>query len=271
MRIRQLRPRARSILISALALSLLLTQAVAAGAQSTATPPATQTAARAQAQTPSDAVREHYRAMRERRFRDAFALTVYGPAFEKLSEDEVADLRADFERVAALIPDPLMLTGEQISGDEATVFMKLGTDEAPKIEPVSLLRERGGWVLGSRADQAAVKKSGKKFFFETRIEVHHGEVEAMLRRIQTVEAIHASQNGGLFGDLEALVRAGLVPADILSTDSTGYRFRVMTSDGGKTYSAWAEPARYGRTGRLSFYADQSSLRKEDKGGKPLKK
>lgn len=233
-------------------------------------------AARAQTQTqqrtPTEVVREHYRAMRERRFRDAFALTVYGPAFDKLKEDELAELRPDFERVAAAVPAEVVTTGEQISGDEATVFLKLGTDAEPKVEPVMLLRESGGgWVLGSRDDREAVKKSGKKFFFETRIEVHHSEVEAMLRRVQTVEAIYAAQNGGRYGDLRQLVSAGLVPADILSPESTGYRFRVEATDGGKSFAAFAEPERYGRTGRLSFYADAATLRKEDKGGKPLKK
>ncbi|HEX5706519.1 MAG TPA: hypothetical protein VFX96_04450 [Pyrinomonadaceae bacterium] len=251
----------------------ILTLALVAFANGAAALPHARTQAQTQQQqTPTEVVREHYRAMRERRYRDAFALTVYGPAFEKLKEDELAELQPDFERVASAIPADIVTTGEQISGDEATVFLKLGTDAEPKIEPVSLLRERGGpWVLGNRNDAEAVKKSGKKFFFETRIEVHHAEVEAMLRRIQTVEAIYASQNSGRFGDLQQLVSAGLVPADILATDSTGYRFRVQTVDGGKSYAAWAEPARYGRTGRLSFYADATGLRKDDKGGKPLKK
>ncbi|HYN86421.1 MAG TPA: hypothetical protein VER32_14320 [Pyrinomonadaceae bacterium] len=264
MRIRPVRPLtsrpSTSLLILALAVAVA-PAAVGARAQT-----------QAQQRTPTEVVREHYRAMRERRFRDAFALTVYGPAFDKLKEDELAELRPDFERVASAVPAEVVTTGEQISGDEATVFLKLGTETEPKVEPVMLLREAGGqWVLGSRDDREAVKKSGKKFFFETRIEVHHSEVEAMLRRVQTVEAIYAAQNGGRYGDLRQLVSAGLVPADILAADSTGYRFRVEPSDGGKSFSAWAEPERYGRTGRLSFYADANQLRKEDKGGKPLKR
>lgn len=268
MKIRAVRPLrlSPSIIVLALALTpaphVAATKAVAQTSASSATQ---------QQRTPTEVVREHYRAMRERRYRDAFALTVYGPAFDKLKEDELAELRPDFERVAAAIPSEIVTTGEQVSAEEATVFLKLGTDDAPKVEPVSLVRERGAWVLGNRNDQEAVKRSGKKFFFETRIEVHHTEVEAMLRRIQTVQAIHAAQNAGAFGDLQQLVRAGLVPADILSPESTGYNFRVTTAGGGKSYGAWAEPARYGRTGRLSFYADSNVLRKEDKGGKPLKK
>ena len=49
------------------------------------------------------------------------------------------------------------------------------------------------------------------------------------------------------------------------------RFRVAPAPGGRGWTAGAEPARYGHTGRLSFHLDQAgSLRKEDKGGKPVK-
>jgi hypothetical protein len=68
--------------------------------------------------------------------------------------------------------------------------------------------------------------------------------------------------------LNALVRAGYVPQDILGTETTGYSFNVTTGSGSKSYTARAEPARYGRTGRLSFYMDSSGIQKKDTGGKP---
>ena len=46
---------------------------------------------------------------------------------------------------------------------------------------------------------------------------------------------------------------------------------LAPEQGGKGWTAAAEPARYGSTGRLSFHIDQSgTLRKEDRSGKPIK-
>ena len=227
-----------------------------------------QTAAR----SPSDTVRDFYRLMREKRFREAFLISIYRPAIEGLSQQEFDELRPDFEALAVEAPAEVALSGEQISGDEATVFMKLGTDDAPKVVPVFLMRERGGgWLVGDRDSQKVVKKQGKKFFFEARISAHHDDAENLLKRISTAQLIYSAQHNGQYGDLDALIKAGLVPQDLQTTATTGYRFRVTPEQGGKAYSAAAEPARYGQTGRLSFYIDQTgAMKKEDKGGKPLK-
>ncbi len=72
--------------------------------------------------TPSDVVREFYKAMHERRFKEAWALTIYKPAVDGLNAQEMEDLRPDFEEKAAAIPDQVEISGEQISGDIATVF-----------------------------------------------------------------------------------------------------------------------------------------------------
>jgi hypothetical protein len=218
---------------------------------------------------PSETVRRFYTALRERRFREAFALSVFHPAVESLSPQEFEELRPDFERMATGVPEVIELTGEQVSGEEATVFMKLGEGRDLKIEPVYLIREEGAWIVGDREQREFVRKRGKRFFYETRIEAHHADAEAMMRRITTAEAIYASQHGGRFGDLQALVRAALVPQDILGPDTTGYRFQIKVSPDGRSYAATAEPAAYGRTGRLSFYADPSGLQQKDTGGKPL--
>jgi hypothetical protein len=259
---------------AALALSLVAAPSVPAHA-ARATAAQKKSAAAQPSLSPSDTVREFYKLMRERRFREAFMLSIYAPAVSGLSAAEYDDLRPDFEQRALDAPAAVELTGEQISGNDATVFMKLGGEKDPrdmKIIPIFLVRDKQGpWLIGDRDSQKIVEKSGKKFFFEARIEAHHDVVEDMLKRISTAQLVHASQNGGAYGDLQALTRAGLVPADILSTESTGYRFRVAPAPGGKGWTAGAEPARYGHTGRLSFHIDQSgSLRKEDKGGKPVK-
>lgn len=249
---------------------LCLLSCVPLAAHAQTTPAA---AAASVGRTPTETVRAFYKALGEKRFREAFAMSIYKPAVEGLSGDEFEELRPDFERIAAAVaPAKVEVTGEQVSGDAATVFVKtLGSDDATAPEPVTLFRDAGGaWIIGDRENEEAVRKSGKEFFFRTRIDTHHTEVEAMMQRILAAQFIYSSQHGGTFADLAGLVRAGLVPQDLLGTDSTGYRFHVTPATDGKSYTAGAEPARYGRTGRLSFYLDQSGLRSKDTGGKPFK-
>jgi hypothetical protein len=252
-------------------LSLTLILCAAAFARAQGPSPAAQTPARAHAHTtPAETVRAFYKALGERRFREAFAMSIFHPAIEGLTPEEFEELRPDFERMASGVPAEIVLTGEQVSGDEATVFMKLGEGAQLKVEPVTLIRERGAWVIGDREKREFVRKRGKRFFLEARIETHEAEVEDMLKRIVAAQLFYATQHNGVYGDLPALVGTGLIPRDILGTDSTGYRFQVTLGGGGKTYAAHAEPARYGRTGRLSFYMDANGIQKKDTGGKPLK-
>ncbi len=220
--------------------------------------------------SPTDTVREFYKAMREKRFREAFGLSIYKPAIEPLKPQEFEDLRPDFDKMAAAIPEQVNLTGEQVSGDLATVFVKVKDgDNREQAEPVSLIRDGGIWIIGDRKNQAIVKKAGKQFFFNARIDTHHDEVQAMLTRISLVELVYSQQHNGVFGNLATLITAGLLPKDLEGTESTGYRFHVNVASGGKTWSAAAEPAQYGRTGRLSFFLDPSGVRSNDRGGKPL--
>ena len=44
--------------------------------------------------SPSETVREFYKAMREKRFREAFALSIYKPAIENLKPQEFEDVMA---------------------------------------------------------------------------------------------------------------------------------------------------------------------------------
>lgn len=227
-----------------------------------------------QPRSPSDTVREFYKAMREKRFREAFALSIYRQAIEPLKPQEYEDLRPDFEKMALAISEKLPGTvdvmGEQISGDLATVFVKmLDTDGKERTEPAGLILNDGAWVLGDRENLAIVKKAGKKFFFNVRIDAHHNDVQDMLTRISLALLLYSQQHNGQFANLATLITAGLLPKDLEGTESTGYRFRINLASDAKTWSAQAEPAQYGRTGLLSFYMDAAGVRSSDIGGRPL--
>jgi len=249
----------RSCSIAFLVSSLLLTTAAA------------QAIAQTGPVSPSDTVRAFYKAMRERRIREAFAMSIYKPAIEGLKPEDFADLQPDFEKMASTVPATVELNGEQISGDFATVFMKVtDADKVEQAVPVALLRINGSWIIGDKQSQEIVDKSGKDFFFTARIETHHNEVLDLLRRILVVQLAYHQQHNGVFADLPTLISVGLLPKDIEGTESTGYRFHITLGKDAKSYIAGAEPARYGRTGRLSFSIDQTgNIKSADNGGKPL--
>lgn len=224
--------------------------------------------------TPSETVQEFYKALRERKFREAFNLSIYKPAIEPLKPEEVEDLRPDFEKMAVAvserIPEKVEIMGETVSGDLATVFVKvLGSDGKETMEPAGLLMIDGAWVLGDRENMEIVKKAGKKFFFNARIDAHHTDVQDMLVKISVALLLYSQQHNGQFADLATLIAAGLLPKDLEGTGSTGYRFQINVSSDAKTWNARAEPAQYGRSGKLSFYMDATGVRSSDTGGKPL--
>jgi hypothetical protein len=224
--------------------------------------------------SPSDTVREFYKAMREKRYREAFELSIYKAAIDPLKPQEFEDLRPDFDKVALAVsekmPTDVKITGEQISGDDATVFIKiLDADGKEELEPTMLVKLNGGWVVGDRDSLQNVKKAGKEFFFNARIDAHHSDVQDMLTRISLAQLLYSQQHNGLFADLATLITAGLLPKDLEGVESTGYRFHISSVDAGKSWNAGAEPAQYGRTGKLSFYMDAAGVRSGDKNGKPL--
>ena len=222
--------------------------------------------------TPSETVRAFYKAMHDHRFKEAWALTIYKPAVEGLKEEEMEDLRPDFEEKAAAIPDQVEISGEQISGDIATVFVKVPVSESTPqnvSQPVTLIKSGGVWIIGEEKDQAIVKKAGRRFFLDALILQHHSDVEDLLKRVIAVQIVYAQQHGG-FGDLQALINAGLVPKAAGDPKDLGYNFRVTVGKDGKTYLAGAEPTRYGHTGKLSYWMDQTgTIKSVDNGGKPI--
>src|ERR1051325_7864198 len=226
------------------------------------------------ARTPTETTRLFYQMMREKKFREAFELSIYRPAIDSLSPQEFEDLRPDFEKMALAvsekIPEKIDISGEQISGDAATVFVKvLDADGKEKVEPASLIKVDNNWIVGDKENLELVKKEGKKFFFDARINAHHSDVQDMLTRISLAQVVYAQGHNGQFGSMADLIAGGLIPKDIEGPETTGYRFQVVRATDGKSWYAAAEPAQYNRTGRLSFYLDASGVRSGDSGGKPL--
>jgi hypothetical protein len=224
--------------------------------------------------TPTETTRAFYTMMRERKYREAFAMSIYQPAMEGLSAQEFEELRPDFDKMAQAIAEKLPanidVSGEQISGDLATVFVKvMDADGKEKIEPATLIKVSNAWVVGDKESLELVKKSGTKFFFEARITAHHNDVQDMLTRISLAQVLYSQSHKGQFGNMAELIAGGMVPKDIEGTETTGYRFQVIRSPDGKSWYATAEPVQYGRSGRLSFYLDASGVRSGDAGGKPL--
>ena len=224
--------------------------------------------------TPTETVRQFYRMLREKKYREAFNLSIYRSAIEGLSPQEYDDLKPDFDKMAIAvserIPETVDITGEQISADAATVFVKVvDADGKDKIEPASLIKIDNSWIVGDKENLELVKKAGKKFFFEARINAHHSDVQNMMTRISLAQVAYAQGHNGQFGNMAELITSGHIPKDIEGPETTGYRFQVIRAADGKSWYATAEPAQYGRTGRLSFYLDASGVRSGDTGGKPL--
>jgi hypothetical protein len=217
-------------------------------------------------------MREFYKAMRERRFRDAWAMTIYKPAIEGLTAEELEDLQPTFEEQAADIPEQIEITGEQISGNNAIVYIKVPNPDVPQVtsKPTNLIKSGGVWIIGTEADQAIVKKAGRRYFLDALIEGNQVAVEDLLKRLIAVQIAYSQGHNGLFGDLKALIAAGLMSDDVGNPAATGYNFHIALTADGKGYVAGAEPLRYGRTGKLSFWMDQTgAIKSLDNGGKPL--
>ncbi len=92
------------------------------------------------------------------------------------------------------------------------------------------------------------------------------EIIAMsaLQMMANAEAQYRADQGS-YGSLESLVSSKLITRDIL--DKYGYGFSVTTSGSG--FEVVATPSEYGKSGKRSFFIDQSAvLRGDDHGGGP---
>jgi PBP1b-binding outer membrane lipoprotein LpoB len=230
--------------------------------------------------SPADTVRSFYKNLREKKFREAIFLTNLRPAIEGLTENELKDLEVDFASLAQQVPAEIEINGEIISGEKAAVTAKLPDGEANqlKLQQIKLRRENGVWIILTVDEQAesAIKKEGRNYFFNLRIETHHSEARDVFDRIMKAEMIHALQNGGSYADAGTLIAKNLLSSD-LSSGSTvgGYNYKIAVSADKKQYSVTAEPTDYGKTGKLSFRLDfdgknNPKLREKNNKGQPLK-
>lgn len=87
-----------------------------------------------------------------------------------------------------------------------------------------------------------------------------------LRTIVSAEATYqATEGNGSYGTIDQLVAHGMIAKDVL--EKNGYRIEVTVS--GERFEARAMPLEYGKSGKLSFFVDESGvLRGGDKGGGP---
>jgi hypothetical protein len=228
--------------------------------------------------SPAETVRVFYKNLREKKFRDALFLTNLRPAIEGLTDAELKDLQVDFARLASQIPAEININGEIIVGDEATVTAKLPDNETENLQLQQIRLRRSGnvWTILTVDEEAEkiIRKEGRNYFFHLKIETHQAEARKMLNRIAKAQMIYSTQNKGVYGDLSVLAKEGFLPADALSADSTGYNYKISLSSDRKSYTATAEPAVYGKTGKLSFAftvtGDKTSaLKSVDNKGKPF--
>lgn len=230
--------------------------------------------------SPADTVRVFYKSLRENRFREAMFLTNLRPAIEGLTDTELAELQLDLAPIAQQIPAEIEINGEIISGNYATVTAKLPDNETKQItlQEIRLRKEGNFWVILTVDEQSedTIKKEGNKYFFNLRLQTHESEAKAMMERISKAQMVYALQNGGVYGEITALVEKGFLPEDALTSESTGYNYKIFLASDKKKYYATAEPAVFGKTGKLSFLLeldDKKSprLTAKENQGQPLKK
>lgn len=221
--------------------------------------------ARAQkALTPTQTVVAFYRLLREQNYRGGMALSVFGEAVSELSEEDLIDLTPDFQKTFSAIPETLDVRGEQISGDAATVFVRFGGPNDPA-DTVSLVRDGGRWLVGDRDVLGVVREQKSAYFFNVRVTVNHNEVYDLLKRITGCEDVHFRRTKS-FATLDELIATEGLTDDLKQGAASGYRFTVNLTPDRQAYTVVAIPARYGRTGRLSFYADAKEIRGADAKG-----
>lgn len=228
--------------------------------------------------SPAETVRVFYKYLREQRFREAMFMTNLRPAIEDLTETDLKDLQIDFAPLAGQIPADVLINGEIISGQTATVTAKLPDNDTDQLalQEIRLRRENNVWVILTVNEEAEkeIEKEGKNYFFTLKTETHQREAKAMLNRIDRAQMVFAMQNKGIYGDIPALVGSKFLPEDIQTPETTGYTYKIYLASDKKSFTATAEPAVYGKTGKLSFWFEvnggkASSLHNQDNNGKRL--
>jgi hypothetical protein len=219
-----------------------------------------------QTQSPTQAALSFYRGLKAKKFQEGFRHSVYRKAVEGLTGDELKDLEPDFTRTFSEIPDKIESKGEKISGDTALVSLKFeGIEE---LQQVGLIRAGGEWLVGDKETLELVNKQGRDFFFNARMAVNEAEAYEMLQRIMGAEFIYAKKFEGRNATLDELITLGGVPKDLQDGSTSGYRFDIKLRDDKSAFYATGTPVAYGKTGRVSLYADINGIRGEDLKGRP---
>ncbi|MCS7078748.1 MAG: hypothetical protein NZ585_01680 [Chloracidobacterium sp.] len=241
--------------------------------------------------TPTETVQAFYRLLRERRFAEAFQFHVCSVAVEKLTPQQMAELEPEFVRISGGIPETLTVTGETITGDDATVFVvvpvKAAENGRPQTEtaPVGLIRSEGRWLIGDRETQALAQAHGGNFFklSEEGVFVKMAENEdamaRLLMRLLEVEQVFARNNRGQYGTLQELVtRRSQFRDDIAkllevleSGEVLGHVIEIVVTPDRRDFAIYAVPKRHNYDGRYSFYADRDGVRYRNYGGARIEK
>jgi hypothetical protein len=108
-----------------------------------------------------------------------------------------------------------------------------------------------GFVLGSEAMS---------------LEMNESMAQSTLRTVVSAQETYKATVGkGSFGTLDQLVSANLIPKEMLG--NRGYKIDATTS--ATRFEVTAVPTEYGKTGKRSFFVDESGvLRGADLGGGP---
>jgi hypothetical protein len=211
--------------------------------------------------TPTDAAMNFYRALKEKRYVEGFRHSVYRNAVEGLTPAELQDLEPDFARTFSTIPEKIEARGEKITGQTATVSLKF--EGAEDVQQVVLVRSGGEWLVGDQETLALVNAQGRAFFFNARMLENESEAYEMLQRIIGAEIIYSRKFEGRNIPLKELIRLNAVPKDIEDGEANGYGFTVTVSADEKSFFVTATPTAYGKTGKVSFYADINGVRGDD--------
>jgi hypothetical protein len=214
--------------------------------------------------SPSFVVQQFYKLLHAKRYAEGFRYSIFSLALEGLSADELRDLEPDFERIATALPEQVEIRGEEISGDKATVFIKLPNEA--QAQEVGLIKVASEWIIGDRETQKLLKNQGRDYFFNERIRISEAEANEWLQEILGAQLVYFKAKQRYTG-LDELIKLGGVSRQLANEAVNGYRFAVAPSQDGQSFVVTAVPVKYGRTGRLSFYTDQTNLiRAEDKNG-----
>jgi hypothetical protein len=220
--------------------------------------------AAAQALSPSDTVLAFYKLLREQRYAEGFAVSVYAAAIQGLSEPDLAELAPEFERTFANIPAAITIEGENVSGEVATVWAKFGE----RVEEIALVKSGGRWLVGDRETLEQVARDRAAFFFNARIDVNQTETLKLVREIMGKQDA-AKVKAKTYAGLDELIDAYELTDDLRGGQASGYKFTLALTPDRSSYTVVAVPARYGRTGMLSFYGDPLGVRAADGRGGPV--